>query len=348
MPRSIVLKVSLALASTLGALGLAELAMATWLPQDGGPDRRAEAWANLVHRRSKTPGLLYELKPNARRVYRPPKQEGVQVPIPITVNRHGMRSPDVELKKGDRLRVAVLGDSTTFGYGVRDDESYPAVLQTTLAVRDRSREYEVLNFGVAGYNTADEAAVLAHKALRFRPDVIVVGYNLNDPDAESQMPLHAHFRPQAWWESFHLARYVAAVARRPRFKELGYDDPIHYWHAEGGANWAVVEDGFRRIAELADGADIPVVVVIFTVGPPTESPETYAMRDVHDQVAREAIENGFDVIDLSIEYARLTASGLVTQLSHDHPNVLGHRAAADAIADYLLDEGGPFHRPSER
>lgn len=342
--KKVLIKSSLALTVVLVSLVIIELAMARWKPQSGAPEEeKLGQWGNQVHQASDVPGLYYELRPGAERTYKPPRQGGIE--IPIHINQYGMRGPDFEFEKGEFRRVAILGDSTTFGYGVQDDQSYPAVLQTMLNNRDKPFRYQTLNFGVAGYSTKEEAVVLEHKALAFDPDVVVIGYNLNDPDGEhAKEPLYNNFAPAPWWRNFHLTRFLMESQRQRRIKKIGGGNPLRYWHAPGRANWAIVEEGFAKIAEIAKEAEIPVVVVIFTAGAPKKDPELYDLKDLHAQVAVEARKNGFEVIDLSPVFSKLQATGEKTQLPHQHPNVLGQRAAADAIAKYLLGEGGPFAR----
>jgi len=339
--KRVLLKLGLVLLGVALTLVAIELVMATWYPQPGAPGETTIGWGNRIHQASEVPGLHYELRPGAEKTYRPKRQQGAE--LPIHVNRFGMRGREFERVKGDARRVAVLGDSTTFGYGVSDDESYPAVLEALLNDRDPDHSYQVLNFGVAGYGTTEEALVLEHKALPFEPDAIVVGYNLNDPDAEHALePLYNHFTEPAWWRHFHLTRFVAERQRQRRIATLGGGNPIRYWHVPGRENWATVERGFARIAELAQEAQLPVLVVIFTAGAPKKDPAEYDLRDVHAQVAAEARANGFAVIDTSPIYSALQAAGKKTQFPHQHPTALGQRAAAEAIADWLLGAKGPL------
>ena len=44
------------------------------------------------------------------------------------------------------------------------------------------QKFEVLNFGVIGYNTAQEYARLRNRAIKFRPSLVVVYYVFNDPE----------------------------------------------------------------------------------------------------------------------------------------------------------------------
>jgi lysophospholipase L1-like esterase len=72
-----------------------------------------------------------------------------------------MRGPKISKKKPKGVwRIAALGDSTMFGWGIREEETFPAVLQRALNSGSDSREYEVLNFAVPGYNTAMEAELV--------------------------------------------------------------------------------------------------------------------------------------------------------------------------------------------
>lgn len=84
-----------------------------------------------------------------------------------------------------KIRVACVGNSVTFGYGLNDrqTESYPAQLQQLLG-----STYEVGNFGLSGatllskghrpYVLTDEY----QRALAFKPDLVIIHLGLNDTD----------------------------------------------------------------------------------------------------------------------------------------------------------------------
>jgi len=78
------------------------------------------------------------------------------------------------------LRVLALGDSHTQGYEVRQSETFSAVLE-----RDLERQgikAQVLNAGVSGFGTAEELVYLQNEGVRYKPDVVVVGFYANDFD----------------------------------------------------------------------------------------------------------------------------------------------------------------------
>lgn len=83
------------------------------------------------------------------------------------------------------VRVACVGNSITFGYGLADREhnAYPVILQSLLG-----EGYEVGNFGLSGatllkkghnpYNKTKEYPA----SLEFKPDVVVIHLGINDTD----------------------------------------------------------------------------------------------------------------------------------------------------------------------
>src|SRR6185503_11818868 len=137
-------------------------------------------WTTLLHRKSTQPGVPYELNPNAVGELR-----GAQ----IHVNSLGFRGREVSVvKPPGTIRIVSMGASIGFGWTVNDDETYPAQLEKMLnervAANGGTGRYEVLNFGVGGYATRDEVAVLAAKALALDPDLVIIDYHPNGPESE--------------------------------------------------------------------------------------------------------------------------------------------------------------------
>ncbi|MEO5362609.1 MAG: GDSL-type esterase/lipase family protein [Magnetococcus sp. DMHC-8] len=76
---------------------------------------------------------------------------------------------------GEAVRVAVFGGSSTFGTGVDDRDSWPALLQKELGPG-----YAVTNHGVPGYSTAEAIIQLALLAREGAPRLVVFYEGWND------------------------------------------------------------------------------------------------------------------------------------------------------------------------
>jgi hypothetical protein len=106
-------------------------------------------------------------------------------PRPLHRLANGLRDTDaagirgtVEYAREPRpgvLRIAVFGDSYTYGAEVRDEDSWPRVLERDLG--ERGIPTEVLNFGVGAYGMGQ--AYLRWRILGqgYEPDLVTFGFN---------------------------------------------------------------------------------------------------------------------------------------------------------------------------
>lgn len=100
---------------------------------------------------------------------------------PIRTNSLGLRTAEVtQPKPADVVRIVALGDSVTFGWGLRAEDAYPSQLAGLLATLHPERRYEVINAGVSGYGTWQELRWLEDSGLALQPDIVVVQVHLND------------------------------------------------------------------------------------------------------------------------------------------------------------------------
>ena len=127
----------------------------------------------------------------------------------FTVNSQGFRDTrDFSYgRDGIALRVIALGDSQTQGFEVRQDHTYAAVIETYL--KTRGVEAEVINAGVSGFSTAEEAVFLEHEAFKYDPDVVVLGFYANDFDDNVKSDL---FRLQDGELTVHQTKHVPGAA----------------------------------------------------------------------------------------------------------------------------------------
>ncbi len=122
-------------------------------------------------------------QPDSTNVYvmRPGFRGKTSYGIPIRVNAVGARGPEVAIPKRDgTFRILLLGDSSAFGSGVREEDSFGTLLERALNERGDGLRYEVLNFGTSGYNTVQERNLLEMKGPRLEPDLVLVAFFSND------------------------------------------------------------------------------------------------------------------------------------------------------------------------
>jgi len=100
--------------------------------------------------------------------------------IRVHINSIGLRSPEIAVPKPPGTkRVLVLGDSVAFGWGVAEEETFSRRLERALRPQ-LACPVEVVDAGVTGYATVDEADYFTHEGLAVEPDVVLVYYVEND------------------------------------------------------------------------------------------------------------------------------------------------------------------------
>ncbi len=285
-----------------------------------------DVWRELLHKPSPIPGLAYELAPN---------RESYSHGALIRTNSFGMRDDEPHFKPNDDTslhRIVVIGDSFTLGFGVSAESTYSNVLEKMLNFGDN---LEVLNLGVGGYSTYDEALVLEHKGVLWNPDLVVIGYYLNDPEIDPVQPLHAYYSELWWWQHSNLLRLVVKLKNHWDVMTLGEGDYYRYLHAPRQRKWQSVLDAFNKIGTISQKHDIPVLVLIFPVA--TERPWAgYPYLDLHHQVTAAAKRNSLYVVDLYYNFSRYPPKKLTVSRTDNHPSKLGHQVAASAIYHWIL------------
>lgn len=354
--RERIIAVGLMLASTVFFLLLAETSL-----------RLASAWSSLHQlspeeqlERTRTLGVGHEVQnarlaelitPSSHRdvVYElKPRLTGTFLRQPISTNAYGMRERDVNIDKAEGMyRIAGIGDSVMFGWGVAAEETYLRLLEEALnAQASRGRRYQALNFAVPGYNTAMEVATFEHKVLPFQPDLVVLHFVDND------FTLPAFLRPPENPWDIENSFLLDFIRRRFGNGESDFDDdlvdiqsprPIER-RTYSQYSQMVGPTGFRtaliRLAELTKPRNIPVLILIGGAGKTQRAIVERAAKKLGFSTVRVKpyVEQYVEEHNLRAERERNSDLFSISATDH-HPNPIGHRIYANALLAALQQFG---------
>ena len=97
----------------------------------------------------------------------------------ITTNGDGLRTNLSKERSPDTYRIALMGDSTVFGWGVEDGESIAAAAESKLHEQGFSH-VEVLNGGQPGYSTGMAGWLFKEALASYQPDLTIVFVSMHD------------------------------------------------------------------------------------------------------------------------------------------------------------------------
>ncbi len=126
---------------------------------------------NILEKSSTQP---FTLKKNSQGTHYDPRF--LEYNYTIKTNSLGYRNEEFKSEKPDnKYRIIILGDSFTFGYGIKDNKTYTKILQDLL--NNITAQYQVINAGYkAGYSPDSYYSYLNNEGYNLKPDMIILAY----------------------------------------------------------------------------------------------------------------------------------------------------------------------------
>jgi hypothetical protein len=273
-------------------------------------------------------------------------------------NSAGFRGAELAApKSAGTFRIAFLGDSFTFGEGVRDADTFceqaARLLQESCG--PSAPRFEGLNFGVGGHNTTQSLYVLQRFALPAEPDLVVLGFVLNDAEPpllrwnERQQRVVRRKVEDDFLEAAGQPRPPASPLYRLRTAQVAWrllagrrrtgHTVEHYraLYAPGAEGWSASRDALRAIAALCRERGIPCYVVCFPIL--LHLDQDYPFAELHAEVGRAAGAAGAVFVDLLPAFRGREAAELWVHPTDQHPNEVAHAIAARALVERLRADG---------
>jgi len=277
------------------------------------------------------PLLFWSLKPGMKGDVVEGRILGSEIRFTVSTNRHGLRGPEIPSPKAG-VRVLALGDSTAFGLGVDDDQTWPAVLQGLLRER-LGRPVEVINAGVPGYTAYQGMRYLEERGLSLDPDLVIATFGFNDADSWSSRSDYQ----MAWLLTFRRWERPLLYSRLYSGAKLlvGRNEPPIYWRMKRPRlSPEEFSETLSRIQRICASQHVPLVLVIW---PYAGQKVSGNQRFINYQplIQSFAARRNLPVVDLVERFARI-AEPLF--LDHVHANAAGNRAAAEAILPICEDQ----------
>jgi lysophospholipase L1-like esterase len=313
------------------------------------------------------PEVRYASHP-VRRFTLMPNQTAFTYGAPVRIDGLAFRATGNEARvHGQRVDLLGLGDSFTFGLGVRDDETWPAQLRQKLS-EAAARPLDAVNAGTISYGVFQELDLLKSSGLGVRPRIVVHALYWNDfmnasapePAAPSVLDANGYLawdrlsQPRgtlrritstAFSSSALLFMLRQAVsAGRAGAPASSYGAAYARFLEEGltARDWQPVEEFYGELKRLAAQHDFGLVVALMPVSdlvihrrPAQNHAYPSGARDLLRKLDI-AYVDGFQLLSDRADAAEY----FLPEPTDAHLNAAGYRLVAGALADTVVANAG--------
>ncbi|MBP01247.1 MAG: hypothetical protein CMM25_00345 [Rhodospirillaceae bacterium] len=252
--------------------------------------------------------------------------------VRVRTNSDGLRENGRAVANSESVRVLMLGDSITFGWGVDERNTVSAQLEEHFE-KSLGPKVKVLNSGVGNYNTAMEVAWFTKYGLAMLPDIVVLNIFINDAEPT---PIYSKIN---WWDRYLYSRVIFfgaldTVSRRL----LGGSDWRSYYdslYEEDSAGWLKMKNSIAKLADLCDEKGIKLIFVNY---PELRQLNPYPFRHINTKLSALASQNKVPYIDLLNSVDMYNPETLWVSIPDPHPNSLATSVFANALNIKLMRE----------
>lgn len=296
----------------------------------------------------------------------------------IKLNSDGFRDVEHETNKpAGVFRILVVGDSFTYGIGVRADQTYPKMLEKILNERKRNQDitYEVFNMGIPDIGTFEEMEII-RLGMKYKPDLILLGALIENRWARRGNDLCDNFR---YWNKLQTEEKMTIKEERESpapmrsylincfnffHRFLRDHSELYYFimtkqgnslrrnlmglrkdkdHDKLSLGWEITKEAFEETKDFVTQRDLPFVIIHipFLYDVLNESNET---KEILGEFSK---ENDINLCFLSDALRSYKEKDLLYYQADGHFQALAHNLAAEAIADYLIKKMILRDRPHE-
>ncbi len=280
-----------------------------------------------MHRPSAS--LFWELSPDLN---------GVSGGDNVYTDSHGFRSPEIPMEKPPgQIRVMILGDSSAFGFRVKNEEAFGSVAVKMLRQKYPGKDIRLINASVAGWTTYQASVFMKEKGWKFSPDIIIIAFN-DDPQDEWKEDVERAPSPKIMplMKVLYKSHIYLTVKKLVLNVKLKNSPSKIVSPSLGEAKKRVSLQQFRNnLDSIIDGATDRGAKVI-AVSMPLQFSAGF-IRDYRNTQKKAADEEDFPSIDFIKEFRKYPPHEVFMDIMH--PTVKGHRIIGEKLYELIVNTG---------
>jgi lysophospholipase L1-like esterase len=256
--------------------------------------------------------------------------------VDVKINSQGLRDDEYSLQKPSGVyRIMMLGDSTTFGWGVRHEETAAKFLERKLNVHVPAGydKVEVLDTGVGNYDTVQEVTYYETLGRAFHPDLVILVFFINDPEPVPQEG-KGFLIDRSYLIAFATNRFdgvLRRIGKRPGWKQY-----YASLYEDDKPGFQACKEALRSLGRStkSDGAKVLVAIL-----PELRqiNGDTYPFKAAHQKIKDVLASENIPVVELidGLKDHGPEDTLWVTPLD-DHPDAKANDLVSDQLQQWIL------------
>src|ERR1700746_1053885 len=269
-----------------------------------------------------------------------PNRSAFLMGVPVSINSEGLRDREFSLEKPpDVYRVMMLGDSTTFGWGVRQEDTAAKFLERKLNADLPAglNPVEVMNTGVGNYDTVQEVTYYETIGWKYHPDLVVLVFFINDPEP---VPIEK--------KGFLIDRsYLVAFATNRIDGVLRHTGARPDWKTYFASLYDDDRAGFqackKALVSLANSTRSHDAKLLVAILPELHqiNGDSYPFKAAHQKIKDVLVAENAPVLEL-IDGLKDHGpeENLWVTARDDHPNAKANNVISDQLEQWILQNAG--------
>jgi len=237
-------------------------------------------------------------------------------------------------KKKNEYRIVILGNSVTFGEGIKKaEDTFAQVLEDTLNLKQHTLSIKVFNYGVSAYSVKEMVATLQYRALDVEPDLVLMTIIPDDLNIERTVVLDKF----GYTFNKSLSGFMAKnsiVKRLLREVRLAYllRDIMYFLSSRNRnmkhtllTNMSESYNYIKKFKEIANEHNLSYAVVLLPSLIATF--KNLPLRFNEDKIV---------FIDLSFLSNEFTRNQFMAGKFDGHPSAMVHRRIGKILSEYII------------
>ena len=245
--------------------------------------------------------------------------------VDVAINSKGLRDREFAYARTPgTLRILMLGDSFTEGWGVELKDTFSKRLERLYAARGVTTE--VINAGVGNYNTVMEVNYFLDEGRKYDPDIVVLNFTFNDAE-----PIPPHTEENALLRFCEACVYVAGrtdTLMREASLRADWKDYYLGLYADDAPGWRAAKAALKQLASYTHAHHQKLLVASL---PELHQLDPYPLQTITDRVQQVARDDGADFVDVLPALKAEPSLQLWVSPTDPHPNARANALIAEAL-----------------